>query len=65
MRIREVLPDVSSSLTLYHNKGCDKCGYTGFRGRQAIFEVLPVSEAIRSAIVAGKDAGTISQIAFQ
>ena len=64
MRIREVLPEVPASLTLYHNKGCDKCGYTGFRGRQAIFEILPVSEAIRSAIVAGKDAGTISQLAF-
>ena len=62
-RIREVLPEVSSGITLYHNKGCDKCGYTGFRGRQAIFEVLPVSETIRSAIVAAKDAGTISQLA--
>ncbi len=63
LRIREVLPDVSPSLTLYQNKGCDKCGYTGFRGRQAIFEVLPVSEAVRSAIVAGKDAGAIAQLA--
>jgi general secretion pathway protein E len=63
-RIREVLPEVSSSAVLYHNKGCEKCGYTGFRGRQAIFEVLPVGDAVRSAIVAGKDAGTLSQIAF-
>ena len=51
-------------MTLYQNKGCDKCGYTGFRGRQGIFEVLRVSEAIRSAIVAEKGAGDISQIAF-
>ncbi|MDD1713419.1 MAG: Flp pilus assembly complex ATPase component TadA [Methanoregulaceae archaeon] len=65
MRIKEVLAEVPSSLTLYHNKGCEKCGYTGFRGRQAIFEVLPISEAIRSSIVAGKDAGAISQIAFR
>jgi general secretion pathway protein E len=64
VRIREVLAEVPSPLTLYHNKGCEKCGYTGFRGRQAIFEVLPVSDAIRSSIVAGKDAGAISQIAF-
>ena len=63
-RIREVLVEVPSPLTLYHNKGCDKCGYTGFRGRQAIFEILPVSETIRSAIVAGKDAGAISHMAF-
>jgi general secretion pathway protein E len=65
MRLREVLPDLPSPVTLYHNKGCDKCGHTGFRGRQGIFEVLPVSEAIRSAIVAGKDAGYISQIAYE
>ena len=65
MRIREVLPELASAITLYHNKGCDKCGYTGFRGRQAIFEVLPVTESVRSAIVAGKDAGTISQLAFK
>jgi general secretion pathway protein E len=63
-RIREVLPEVSSSVTLYHNKGCEKCGYTGFRGRQAIFEVLPVNDAVRSAIVAGRDAGAISQVAY-
>jgi general secretion pathway protein E len=63
MRIREVLSDVSQPITLYHNKGCEKCGYTGFRGRQAIFEVLRVSDAVRSAIVAAKDAGTISQLA--
>ncbi|HQN19126.1 MAG TPA: type II/IV secretion system protein, partial [Syntrophobacteraceae bacterium] len=62
-RIREVLPEVSAPLTLYSNKGCEKCGYTGFRGRQAIFEVLPVSESVRSAIVAGKDAGAISHLA--
>jgi general secretion pathway protein E len=64
-RLREVLGDLPPNPTLYHNKGCDKCGYTGYRGREGIFEVLPVSDAVRSAIVAGKNAGTISQIAFQ
>jgi general secretion pathway protein E len=63
VRIREVLPEISNTITLYHSRGCDKCGYTGFRGRQAIFEVLPISETIRSAIVAAKDAGAISQLA--
>jgi general secretion pathway protein E len=64
-RIREVLVDISSPITLYHNKGCEKCGYTGYRGRQAIFEVLPITETIRSAIVAGKDAGAIAQLAYK
>ncbi len=64
-RLGEVFPDLPSSITLYHNKGCDRCGYTGFRGRQGIFEVLPIGDAVRSAIVGGKDAGSISQVAFQ
>jgi len=64
-RLQEVLEDLQSSVTLYHNKGCDKCGHTGFRGRLGIFELLPVTELIRSAIVAGKSAGNISQLAFQ
>ncbi|MHC1725722.1 MAG: GspE/PulE family protein [Syntrophobacteraceae bacterium] len=64
-RIIELLPDLPSSLTLYHNKGCDRCGYTGYKGRQGIFEVLAINDAIRSAIVAGKDAGSISQIGYE
>jgi len=65
LRIRQVLENVPDSITLYHNKGCDKCGQTGYRGREAIFEVLPVTEAVRSAIVAGKSAGNLSQTALQ
>lgn len=64
-RLKEVIKELPSSPTLYHNKGCDKCGHTGFRGRQGIFELMPITELIRSAIVAGKSAGNISQLAFQ
>jgi general secretion pathway protein E len=31
-------------------KGCEWCGFTGFRGRQGIFEVLEVSPVLRDAI---------------
>lgn len=64
-RLRELIPDLPPVVTLYNNKGCDKCGHTGYRGREGIFEILPVGENVRSAIVAGKDAGAIAQIAFQ
>lgn len=62
-RISEILPDLPTPLKLYQNKGCDRCGYTGYKGRQGIFEILPINEAVRSGIVAGKDAGHISQTA--
>jgi general secretion pathway protein E len=64
-RMGQILPNLPDSLVLYQNKGCDRCGYTGYRGRQAIFEILPINEDIKSAIVAGKDAGSISQAAFE
>ena len=64
-RLVQVLPDLPSSVTLYTNKGCDRCGHTGFRGRQGIFEILPVNEDIRSAIVAGKSAAEIARIAYE
>jgi general secretion pathway protein E len=64
-RIGEILSDLPPILTLYRNKGCERCGYTGYKGRQAIFEVLPVNEAIKSTIVAGKDAGSIARTAFE
>ncbi|MFZ2445025.1 MAG: GspE/PulE family protein [Syntrophobacteraceae bacterium] len=64
-RISQILPDLPASLTLYHNKGCDRCGYTGYKGRQGIFEMLKINDAVRSAIVAAKDAGSIAQIASE
>jgi general secretion pathway protein E len=31
-------------------EGCDKCLQSGYKGRQAIMEILPVSEAIQKLI---------------
>lgn len=34
----------------YKGKGCDKCGYVGFLGRIAIFEMLKITDKIRELI---------------
>ncbi len=65
VKIGDILPDLEPSVSLYRNKGCERCGYTGYKGRQGIFEILPVNEVVKSAIVAGKDAGTIARIASE
>jgi len=36
----------------YRGCGCNQCSQTGFRGRTAILEVLPVTDELRSAIAA-------------
>ncbi len=37
--------------TFYRGKGCAACNYTGYMGRIGIFEVLEVTEKIRSLII--------------
>jgi len=35
----------------YKGKGCDKCNGTGYSGRQGLYEVMPISPAIRELIL--------------
>ena len=39
--------DDPTKLVLYRNRGCEKCRYTGYLGRSAIFEIARVSEDFR------------------
>lgn len=45
-----------SEITFYEGKGCDSCHHTGFKGRTAIFEYLPMSETIRKMIIQNSSA---------
>lgn len=51
-----VTDDIRKNLSLSQNQifykgiGCSQCGYTGYYGRTGIFEVLPVTEALRELI---------------
>ncbi|WP_353661205.1 GspE/PulE family protein [Hydrogenimonas sp. SS33] len=40
---------------IYAPKGCEKCGYTGYRGRRAIGEIILVDEGFGSKIKYGAD----------
>ncbi len=48
---------------VYHPKGCEWCGFTGFRGRQGVFELLEVSTAIREAIGPKTDSAELEAVA--
>ena len=45
-------------IQVHRGKGCNLCNHTGYRGRTAIYEILPVTRKIRELIDAG--AGTES-----
>lgn len=42
--------DKQQAPTIYHAKGCEKCNQLGYRGRQGIYEVVPVDEKMKSLI---------------
>ena len=42
--------------TLYKGEGCDKCGGTGYKGRQGLYEVMNMSPGLRKLIM--QEAGT-------
>lgn len=45
-------------------QGCDQCGRTGYYGRRAIFEVMPVKEALRAALLSGAGTAALHQVAL-
>ena len=45
-------------------EGCFECRGTGFLGRTAVFEVLPIGEAIRPLILSGEDSARIKRDAM-
>ena len=50
------VPSGKGKVQFYKGKGCATCNFTGMKGRIAIYEVMPISEEIRNAIL--KNAST-------
>jgi type IV pilus assembly protein PilB len=50
--------------TLYHGRGCNVCGNSGFLGQIGIFEVMVVTDDIRELIVAGVEVSQLRKKAI-
>ncbi|RKQ63534.1 type IV pilus assembly protein PilB [Thermovibrio guaymasensis] len=56
-------PEEIEKLQTYKGMGCEKCDFTGYKGRVALYEVMEVVPEIRDAVVKGKNADEIRKIA--
>ncbi len=54
------VPDV-----LYRGTGCRNCQNTGYRGRQGVFEMMPISDDIRALILERASSRVIRRVALQ
>lgn len=59
--LQNLIAKNNGNLTLYKGQGCDACSNTGYKGRVGIFEVLTISEKIRSMIISHEAAQTIEK----
>ncbi len=50
---------------VYEGKGCHHCSNTGFKGRVALYEVMPMSDEIRELVLAGASAMEIKREAIR
>lgn len=50
---------------LRRGRGCNACDFTGYRGRTALYEILPVDEAIQKLILKGVSAREIKEEAIR
>jgi general secretion pathway protein E len=55
----------SGPIELHRGKGCLKCRGTGYHGRSAIFEVLPVTEGIKKCVAPESNSDDIRKIAVE
>jgi len=60
-----VYPDEMDGWTCYKGMGCPQCNNTGYKGRVALYEVMPVREEIRELILQGASATEIKKEAIR
>lgn len=57
-------PDTLENGHLYRGKGCGFCYNTGFKGRQGIYELMPVTAEITKQIINSPDASELRKVAL-
>jgi len=57
--------DLATSTQCFHGVGCPACGGTGYKGRIALYEVMPMVDSIREAVLAGASSADIKRAAIE
>jgi type IV pilus assembly protein PilB len=58
-------PEEAEKVVCYRGKGCTNCSDTGYKGRIAIYEVMPIGDEIKELILEGASASEIRKTAVK
>ena len=53
------------TLTFYRGKGCSNCGFTGYKGRSGVYQLIEMTEEIREAVLHNPTADIIAKLSRQ
>jgi len=60
-----ITPEELHGLSLYKGTGCKHCSNTGFKGRIAIYEVIPLTENLKELILKGASSAELKREAMK
>jgi type IV pilus assembly protein PilB len=58
-------PEVAQKSKMWKGSGCTNCNNTGYRGRTALYEVMPVTEQLKELVLQGASAAEIKTEAIR
>ena len=62
---RNLVPDKIGSFTPYDKNGCRECNDRGYRGRVAVYEVMPFWDGLKELVINGASAAELKQEAIR
>lgn len=64
-REKRLLGISDDHIVLYRGRGCAACGNSGYKGRTAVHEILPMRNRIKEAVDTGTSMGELKRIALE
>nr|WP_321404586.1 ATPase, T2SS/T4P/T4SS family [uncultured Desulfobacter sp.] len=65
LKLLNFIPQDIAQYNFCKGSGCQKCNYTGYKGRVAVFEMLVLNEKVREAILDHKSTFDIRKISLE
>ncbi len=60
-----VAPQEAEGFVSYHGKGCSACSNTGYKGRIALYEVMPMYEELKEMVLKGASGAELKRKAIE
>jgi type IV pilus assembly protein PilB len=65
LRELQLAPEEAATGTFYLGAGCVDCSNTGYRGRQGVYEVMPMTPRLRELVLERASANEIKKLAIE